>query len=247
MYIFSAGPALIAFFAGSGAALAGGIIAPAVDVEPVVAQAEPVAAGSWAGGYAGGSLGYSFGGGDQLGFTLLEDGDEEVSVPGIGDLEVKGFIAGVHAGYRWQRGNWVFGPELGFEAGSVDDNVSLELDGDVLGAESTISSILSLVMKTGYTVNPQTLVYGTFGAARGDFDYTLSDSDDSTTVGYKSSGLVAGMGIEHTVGVRNSVFAEYQYRDFGKEAVDFVGDGTTARTQATSKHSNLKVGMNFRF
>lgn len=245
--LLSVGTAIVALVAGSGAALAGGAIAPVIDVEPVVVDAVPMAAGTWAGGYAGGSIGYSFGGDDQVGFTLLEDGAEEGSILGVGDLEVAGATAGVHVGYRWQRGNWVFGPELGYEGGSVDDSASLDVDGEVFGAESTVNSILSLVMKTGYTVNPQTLVYGTFGAARGDFDFTLSDGDDSATVGYKTSGVVAGMGVERVVGARTSVFAEYQYRDFGKEAVDFTDEGTAVRTQATPKHSNVKVGMNFRF
>lgn len=247
VFLFSAGTASVALLAGSGAAFAGGAIAPVVDVEPVVVEAAPLVAGSWAGAYAGGSVGYSFGGDDQVGFTLLEDGDEEGSVLGVGDLEVKGFTAGVHVGYRWQRGNWVFGPELGYEGGSVDDSATLDVDGVTLGAESTVNSILSLVMKTGYTVNPQTLVYGTFGAARGDFDFTLSEGDDSATTGYKASGVAAGMGVERSLGARTSVFAEYQYRDFGKETVEFSDEDTTLRTNATPKHSNVKVGMNFRF
>ena len=39
----------------------------------------------------------------------------------IGELKLNGGNAGIRLGYRWQRGNWVFGPELGVEFGSVDD------------------------------------------------------------------------------------------------------------------------------
>lgn len=221
----------------SGAAVAGGFVAPAVDVEPVVVA--PAMSADWAGAYAGGSLGYSFGGEDTVGFNATDDDGF-----GLGSVDVKGATAGVHAGYRWQRGNWVFGPELGIEGGSVDASDTVALVGEPIEIESSVNHIVTLVMKTGYTVNPQTLVYGTFGVARGDFDYSASIGGSTETVGYTSTGIAAGLGVERMFSPSTSVFAEYQYRDFGRQTVTFADELDTVATPA---HSNVKLGVNFRF
>lgn len=240
-FLASAGIASGVFLSGASAALAGGVIAPVVDIEPVVvAPVAPVA--NWAGGYAGGSLGYTFGGDDTVGINADDD-----SGFSLGSVDVKGATAGLHAGYRWQRGNWVFGPELGIEGGSVDASDTIEYLGVPIDIESKVKNILSLVLKTGYVVNPQTLVYGTFGAARGEFEYSASAGDFDQTIGYNSTGVAAGLGVERMMSESLSVFAEYQYRDFGSERLTFSADGTDETTVATPKHSNIKLGVNFRF
>ncbi|MBM3603368.1 MAG: porin family protein [Alphaproteobacteria bacterium] len=240
-----------ALILGAGTALAGGAVVPVIEAAPVTVTAPTVS--NWAGAYVGGSIGYTFGGDDSVGLFRYADSDSDAELArgvGLGDADLKGAAAGLHVGYRWQRGPWVFGPELGIEGGSVDASASLD-PADSLGIDSVtseVNSIVTLVLKTGYAVNPQTLVYGTFGAARGDFDYTLASGDLSDTQGYKSTGVAAGLGVERAMTERLSVFAEYQYRDFGKEALEYEElAGTVLRTNATPKHSNLKVGVNFRF
>lgn len=230
-----------ALLSGASAAVAGGFVAQAVDVEPiVVAPTAPTA--TWAGGYAGGSLGYSFGGDDVVGLNADDEGGF-----GLAEVNVKGFTGGVHAGFRWQRGNWVFGPELGIEGGSVDASDTAVLDGLDIDIESSVNYILTLALKTGYVVNPQTLVYGTFGAARGDFDYSATAETFAQTVSYNRTGWVAGLGVERAFTPTTSVFAEYQFRDFGSETITFTEGGEDLDTIATPKHSNIKVGVNFRF
>lgn len=240
---------------GASGALAGGYIAPVAD--PVVAapviEAAPVS--DWAGGYVGGSLGYAFGGDDEVGADIYEN---DVLVDRFNDLttlKIKGLNAGLHAGYRWQRGNWVFGPELTIEGGNISDDKSGSgtVDGDpvTLGLESQVNYIAGLQFKTGYVVNPQTLVYGTAGYVRGDFDYTLSASVDgesgSLTDSYTADGYSLGLGVERKVRDNLSVFAEWQYRSFGKTDIAFT-DGTDAiTTRATPEHHNIKVGVNFSF
>lgn len=242
--ILTASIASAALMSGASAALAGGFVAPSVEVAPVVAA--PVVAGNWAGGYVGGSLGYSFAGDDEIGFDALATGGPRETE--LGSVDVSGFTAGAHVGYRWQRGQWVFGPELGYEGGSADDTATVTFGGTTVDVESEVNSLLSLVLKTGYAVNPQTLVYGTFGAVRGDFDYTVRDGDTSTTEGYNKTGVAAGLGVEQMISPSLSVFAEYQYRHFGSTDLEFdVGAATSAVTVATPSHSNIKLGVNFRF
>lgn len=226
-----------ALLAAASTASAGGFVAPVVETTTVAVA--PV--GAWQGAYAGGSLGYSFGSDDEIGFNAAEEDGA-----GIGAVDIKGLTAGAHVGYRWQRDRWIFGPELGIEGGSVDASDTVSFEGGEFDVESSVNYIVTLVLKTAYAVDPQTLVYGTFGAARGDFDYSRSAGGSTETVSYSDTGLAAGLGVERLVSASTSVFAEYQYRDFGRTQVTFT-EGGEATTVATPKHSNIKVGVNFRF
>lgn len=244
---------------GASGALAGGYIAPVAETVVVapaeVAPTEIASVSDWAGGYAGGSIGYAFGADDEVGIDQYEEDVLAGRVTDLTDLKVKGLNAGVHAGYRWQRANWVFGPELTIEAGDISDEKSGSgiVDGDfvTLGFESKVNHILGLQMKTGYLVNPQTLVYGSAGYVRGDFDYilsaTINGEGGSVTESYTADGYSLGLGFERKLRDNLSVFAEWQYRNFGKTDVTFA-DGTDAiLTRATPEHHNVKIGVNFSF
>lgn len=244
-FAFSSVSALVL---GASAALAGGVVSPVADVEPVTVTPVARIASAWSGVYVGGSLGYSFWGDDTIGLDLVSNGDLIGRGTDLGDADFEGVTAGAHVGYRWQRGTWVFGPELGIEGGSVDggeDVSAFGLDGTI---ESKVNYIVSLVMKTGYEMTPGTLIYGTIGVAHGDFDYIGTVADDSQSVGYSGTGYAIGLGIERKMNERMSVFAEYQYRDFGREDLSFVLDsGENVETLATPTHSNVKLGVNFTF
>lgn len=223
--------------------MAGGYIAPVTEV-PVIAPIVDVAPVSdWAGAYVGGSLGYSFGGDDEVGLDFFTGGTLTGRDTGLGDLDLNGPTASVHAGYRWQRGAWVFGPELAIEGGSVDDSVEFSSGGTDYTAESSVNYIATLAMKTGYVVNPQTLVYGTAGLTYGDFSYDLNTASED----YTANGWAVGLGVERKLSDRMSVFAEYQYRDFGSTDVSFADGADSIVTVATPKHQNVKLGVNFRF
>ncbi|QIR86155.1 outer membrane protein [Paracoccus sp. AK26] len=245
----------LGLMSGTSGALAGGYIAPVAD--PVVAAPvrESASASDWAGGYVGGHIGYAFGGDDEVGADIYEDDAFLGSLSDLTTLKVKGLGAGVHLGYRWQRGNWVFGPELTLEGGDISDDKSGSdsVDGDdyTVGIESKVNHIVGLQFKTGYAVNPQTLVYGTAGYVRGDFDYILSASVNgdggSITEGYTADGYSLGLGVERKIRDNLSVFAEWQYRNFGKTEITFTEGSDAIATNATPEHHNVKVGVNFSF
>ncbi|WP_103172607.1 outer membrane protein [Paracoccus sp. SY] len=238
----------LGLISGVSGALAGGYVAPVAD--PVVAapviEAAPV--GNWAGGYAGGSIGYAFGSDDEIGLDLLEGGALIDRANDLGSVDLKGLNAGLHAGYRWQRGNWVFGPELWVEGGSIDASDRVSVDGVNFDVESSVNYIAGLQFKTGYTVDPQTLVYGTAGVVHGDFDYKLGGLNNSITESYSETGYSLGLGVERKLRNNLSVFAEWQYRNFGKTEVSYdFEDDPTILTRATPEHHNVKVGVNFSF
>ena len=226
MTILAAGAAVFA----ASAANAGGFIAPVTEVEPSVVAA-PVAA-AWQGAYVGGALGYAFGGDDDIG--------QEVGGRQIGDLgtaELGGLNLTLRAGYRWQRDRWVIGPELSYMMGDIKDEFDLAGGGTF---ESKVDNVLALKLKTGYLVNPETLVYGIAGWQKGNFTYDNNGND----IDYDADGYVVGLGAERRVSDRMSVTAEYEYSNFGETHVEIAPGITSA---ATPEFSNVKVGLNFKF
>ncbi|WP_282603523.1 outer membrane beta-barrel protein [Paracoccus sp. PARArs4] len=244
---FKPGAAALAItLAAAATAQAGGAVAPVLETAPVIAAPEPVAS-AWTGAYVGGSLGYVGGTDDEIGLRAYRDDTLLREESGLGDVGVNGVTGGIHAGYRWQRGNWIFGPELSAQFGSVDKSRDILLFDAEVEAENDMKNVIALVAKTGYLLDPQTLIYGTFGIARGDFEYSFSSDEGSISEDYSSTGIAAGLGVERLMNDRLSVFAEYQYRDFGNETVDFALDDFTFDTRASVSHSTVKVGANWRF
>lgn len=214
------------------AAQAGGYVPPVVEPAPV-APVVVAPVGAWQGGYGGLTLGYAFSGKDEVGI------DTPTGVTTPGKLELSGANAGLRLGYRWQKDRWVFGPELGYEGGNIKDDMP---EGGY-EAESKIKNVLALRFKTGYEVNPGTLVYGIAGVGRAKVDYSVSgtglDIDDS----FNRTGYILGLGVEKQLTDRVSLTGEYEYANFGKEN---LADGLT-ETKATPKYNNVKLGVNFKF
>lgn len=242
----------IATIIAGSAAQAGGYIAPVVEIaEPIVAEE---AAPLWQGGYVGGSLGYAFQGEDVVGLHETATATSADRFLGdVGELKLKGVNGSLRAGYGWQRNDWVFGPELGFDFGSIEDSVSGRLAprGYVptdVEAESKIKNVISLTGKLGYVVRPDVLLFGKAGVARADIEYRLSGADESgeTYSGnsdYKKTGYIVGFGAEKRINEKFTVTGEYEYANFGKETREFQG----IHTEATPKYNNIKVGLNYRF
>lgn len=215
------------------AASAGGFttVPEPVVVEPVTPA--PVAAGNWQGAYGGVSLGYAFGGDDDFGLDANDGSDVET----LGNLELGGVNGGLHLGYRWQRDRWVVGPELSITGGKIEDDFTTAGGVDI---ESKVNHVAALKLKTGYEVQPNMLVYGTAGVARGDFTYTVDGEDFD----YNANGFVFGLGVERMMSDRMSVFGEIERNQFDKEEVE-VAPGLVSN--ASPSFNNVKVGVNFKF
>lgn len=219
------------------AANAGGYTPPVVDTGVVAPVIEAAPVGDWAGGYAGLTLGYAFGGDDEVGVD-----QPEVGTPA--SLEISGANAGLRLGYRWQRDRWVFGPELGYEGGKIEDSFST----GGYEAESEIKSVLALRMKTGYLTGNDILVYGIVGVARAKVDYRVEGDGDHGPIAvndsYSKTGYIVGLGAEKKLTERLSLTGEYEYANFGKETLE---DGLGASARATPDFHNVKLGLNFKF
>lgn len=166
--------------------------------EPVIAPVEPyVAPGiDWTGAYAGGQLGY---------------GDVDSST---GALEGHGMIGGVHAGYRWDMGSFVAGAELDFDTSNIDLGTT---------AGDSLDNVLRAKLSGGAKLG-NSLLYGTFGAARA--NASVGGADLTDTGYFLGAGLTYALGSNWTVG---GEVLEHRFGDFDGSGVELDATTVTAR------------------
>ncbi|WP_135449078.1 MULTISPECIES: outer membrane protein [Tabrizicola] len=191
--------ALLATAALASPALAGG--PTVVQPEPVVTAAPaPVVAPSadWGGFYAGAQLGYA-----------------DIGSNGAG-LDGNDWLGGIHAGYRWDFGQYVAGAELDYDTASIDL-------GSVPGDE--IDSIARLKFMGGTEVG-NSLIYATAGAARA--TATVGGNDLSDNGWFIGAGFDTAINDRWTVG---GELLQHRFSDFDGQGVDF--DATTLKAKVS--------------
>ena len=161
-WTFAAAAAIAA--AASAPAFAGSLAEPVVEVPPAAPVVVANTGGEWGGFYGGLQLGYA-----------------DVETEGAAALEGDEAIYGVHAGYKWDLGQWVVGGEIDYDATDLE----LETAAGVASGE-TVDSVARLKLKAGYDLG-RTLVYATAGGARVD-----------TSVGSDNGGFY-GLGMSYQV------------------------------------------------
>jgi opacity protein-like surface antigen len=189
---------IIAFFTAAlaaGPVLAGG--PTVVPAEPVVEPSAPVVVSSpdWSGFYAGGQLGYG-----------------DVDSNGAG-LDGNGWLGGIHGGYRWDLGQFVFGTELDY------DSVGIDLGGDT----GTLDDVTRVKLVGGADLG-SSLLYATTGYAYATATVgTASLSDDGWFYG---AGLTYALGDQWTLG---GELLQHDFGNFDGSGVDFDALTATAR------------------
>jgi outer membrane immunogenic protein len=141
-----------------------------------------VAAPAWTGFYFGGHLGYGWGSPDTTGLRNNSPSD----------LDTKGVVAGLHAGYNHQSGMWVFGLEGDLSAAPWKESSSIGGGSDEFRTRSTGS----VRGRLGAVFN-DVLFYGTAGVGVVDRGFRSAVSGNVVAdKDYYKVGAVAGGGVE---------------------------------------------------
>lgn len=199
---------------------------------------------SWAGPYVGGHLGY---GHSSLKFLDLDGcflGDPNFR-DGAMRLSDGGFLAGVHAGYNWQTGSFVYGVE-----------------GDLNWFKSSSSKVTVLLPhpEIGFNMNflgtararaglqaDRALIYATAGLAFADIDYYFRTGNRPTD--YSDSGMkigwAAGVGVDYALSERVSLRFEYMHAEFSRPSFKTKITGDNRFKFSRHGFDIMTVGLSF--
>ena len=192
---------LIATVALAGPALAGG--PTSVQPEPTIApifEAPVAPSADWSGFYLGAQIGYA-----------------DIDSNG-GGLDGYGALGGVHAGYRWDFGQYVAGAELDYDTADIDL-------GPVAG--DTLDDVARLKLMGGVEFG-NSLIYATTGIARASATVAGGDLSDN--------GYFLGAGMDYAVSDRWTVGGEvmqHKFDDFDGSGIDL--DATTIKAKVAMR------------
>lgn len=144
-----------------------------------------------------------------------------------GPHDLEGNVAGVFGGYNFQRGNLVYGGEIGASFGEVRGLPSgFE--------EQEYSRVIDLKGRAGYAAG-SFLIYGALGYS---FSGFAEDGEDDVIL----DGISYGVGVDYSVGSRYFVGLEY-YRRSQEGTLDYAPAFSIEDT--TLDTLSLRAGMSF--
>ena len=229
----------------------------AVKARPVV---PPIITYNWTGCYIGGNVG---GGWHRIQQSGLSRTDGVVFVPplDIGASEDSNLIGGAQIGCDYQFvGNWLIGAQGMFDFGDIRSRNNI-VDPRIVGAlgapftQTRSRDIFTGTARLGYLFTPQFLGYVKGGGA---WTRTFTEVYGTAPVTFLSesasadrAGWTVGGGVEWMFAPNWSVFAEYNYMDFGRRNITFTaGPGTIGAPTIVSTRLQMQtalVGVNWHF
>ena len=168
----------------------------------------------WSGFYIGANIG----GG--AGTVSSKDASDTIGAGGA--------IGGVHGGYNWQRGNFVFGAEADFDVSGMRGSKTYT-DGEVAAHFRNLGSIRG---RLGYSFN-NLLVYGTAGYGWTNVNLTAANAFAKGSVSNTDGGFVYGGGLEYKLSRNLSVRGEALRFDASGQWPTSNGPSATLNTPAT--------------
>jgi outer membrane immunogenic protein len=192
---------------------------------------------SWSGIYTGTQAGYGWGDVDNS-FQVL--GFSETPQP---SYHISGGVAGSHAGFNLQYGQFVLGFEGDYEWANITGN-----DGGRGGAvdTTTLTWMGSARGRLGIAWN-QVLLYGTGGWAWAGSRYSLGAGGTNTQQNDTIHGWTAGGGLEWMLAPSWSLRAEYRFTRFDQDSLFFAAKGPlNAQTIRFQPDLNVvRVGLSY--
>jgi outer membrane immunogenic protein len=229
---------------------AGVALAVIIGAYPAQADGMPaykgrVPANAWTGCYVGGNLGG--------GWARKEYTDPLAKPPEtiLGGHTADGVVGGGQIGCDYQIGPWVLGAQALLDR--ADLKASHLALGDFYGTE--IRWFATTTARLGYTLHPSLLAYVRGGAAWVRDEETKTDLATRLlegTANVTRTGWTVGAGAEYLIATNWSIFAEYNYMDFGSRRTDFRNLEVppippTFPLDIQQTVQTVTIGFNFRF
>lgn len=211
----------------------------------------PVPGRDWGGPYLGLHAGGAWGRDEWTSGTgFLAAAAAGGAFPGTGTP--MGLLGGGQVGFNYQAGPWVAGIEASASATNLNGYAKcitgLGVRPTSFACGSTLDSIGSISGRLGQSWG-DLLLYGKAGAAWAAGSSTLFQTTDITH--YTSSGTrwgwMIGSGVEYALTQSFSAFLEYDYYDFGTQALTYSGAGRTASADFRQRLDTVRMGLNYRF
>ena len=220
---------------------------------------------SWAGPYLGLQLGAG-----RISDKLTESTSFVPPLTGHASHDSAGVAGGVHAGFNWQFGGIVFGPEGDIEGVASSHSSRCLLQdagagnqapgtcfpsgmGFDYGFSTTINWQASLRARLGYAFD-DALFYGTGGAAFAGIRtrYSQSDSGVNTAQSFSQTrtGFTVGGGLEYAFDGNWRGRLEYRYTDYGKFTDNTTSAGSFWDGYAnhhTIRENTVRIGLTYAF
>lgn len=223
-----------------------------VDIEQSPVAPVDLAAFDWSGAYIGGHLGYVSGQQSDNLPPLPEGGKPPLPQMPVED-KAGAALGGLHAGYNWQNGAFVYGLEADVDFtglkrgknfntyyGNTSYSGSLFMESDVQA---------SLRARAGLAIDSW-LLYGAAGIAVARAEVSAVGNPNSITYPLVSDtnthvGWTLGAGIETAFSLNWIGRVEARYTDFGAQAYDLgaFGEAVESRWRQTS----VNVGLSYKF
>jgi outer membrane immunogenic protein len=225
------------------ALVVGTVSASAADLAARPYTKAPVAVAAvynWTGFYIGGQVGYAWGDNHTTEFvtaTGLPTGFNQ-------NYNTDGVVGGIHAGYNWQSGQFVFGLEGDLEGADIRGGYRLA---NTNGTDYKLDAQASIRGRLGVAFN-NSLLYVTGGVAFADIQHTyvfantLFEGISSTRTGW-----TVGAGWEYGFTPNWSARLEYRYTDFGSysDRSTFSFPGFTYEDHPV--YHTVRGGISYRF
>ena len=213
------------------------------------------AAYDWTGPYIGIQGGYAWGTNDvevDSNLDIVTTAAIALIPPDDDEIDIDGWVGGLHLGYLWQNDSLVLGIEGDGEFADIDGNTDVFLnegDADPIGeVEQEIDWLASLRLRAGIAWD-RTLFYATGGLAVGGVEVSAdlgeigSESESDTEWGWTIGG-----GIEHAFTDELSARIEYRYTDLGDTDVSVENERVgSSDFEAENTFHAVRVGLSWHF
>jgi outer membrane immunogenic protein len=203
----------------------------------------------WSSFYVGGHVGYSWG-------HERDNLSQALPAPPLpaDRFSVDGVIGGLHVGYNWQTGQFVYGLEGDLDGSGIKGRFAFDQGpSGYTGALSLKNDWqASIRARAGYAAN-NWLLYITGGAAFAGVKSTLNASalfvdDFQSSANQTLTGWTVGIGAEHALSKNWIARGEFRYSDFGyatAQLADQNGDPVPMRVRFDDARGILGISYKF--